>query len=147
MVGRNPLNGEGDDLLALALGVALGRFANLANPIGGVGLGLLLHAPNQLVLGILGGHAGHLFQTAAFVADQLVELDLAGGHRVFAVAAVARALAQVPVALLEQLVLAVEDGFALRKAALLALDLFAPAANLGLEVLAELDQLLIAGHD
>ena len=52
VLGGDALDGQRDDLLGLALGVALGRLADLAQPVGGVGLGLLLHAPHQLGLGL-----------------------------------------------------------------------------------------------
>ena len=90
---------------------------------------------------------GHLLEAAALVADQLLELLLAIGDRLLAAAEVARALAELLVALLEQLELAVEHVLALDEPALFALDLFAASAHFALEVLAELDQLFLAGDD
>ena len=59
---------------------------------------------------------------------------------------VARALADVFVALLEELELAVEHVLALGHSSLVALHFFATSANLDLEVFSELDQLLFSRH-
>ncbi len=125
----------------------LARFADLANPVGRVGLGLLFHPPHQLVLRVLGRHAGHLLEPAALVADELLQLLLAFGDRLFAASELARALAELFVALVEHLELPVEHGVALGDATLLALDFLAPAANLLLEVLAQSDHLFLPGDD
>ena len=111
----------------------LARLTNLADAVGRVGLGLFFHAPHQLVLGVLRGHAGHLLEPAAFLGDQLLELLLASGDRFFAPPELARARDRVFVALFEDLELPVENGLALGDAALLALDLFAAPADFDLE--------------
>ena len=147
MIGGDSLDRQGDDLLRLALGVPLRRLADFANPVGCVGLGLLFHPPNKLVLRVLGRHPGHLLEPAALVADELLQLLLAFGDRLFPASKLARALAELFVALVEHLELPVEHGVALGDAALFALDFLAPAANLLLEVLAQSDHLFLAGDD
>ena len=52
-VGGDALDGEGDDLLRLALGVAPRALANLAEHVGGVGLRLFLEPADQLALRVL----------------------------------------------------------------------------------------------
>ena len=44
LLGGNALDRQCDDFLCLAFRVALGRFADLADPVGGIGLGFLFHA-------------------------------------------------------------------------------------------------------
>ncbi len=147
MLGGDPLDGEGDDLLRLALGVAARRLADLANPVGGVGLRLLFHAADQFALGVLRRHAGQLLEPAPLVGDQLLEFALAIDHGLLAAAEVAHPAAEVLVALIERVELAVELGLPLLDAPLFAFHLFAAAAGLELERLAELDQLFLARDD
>ena len=147
VIGGDALDRQRDDLLRLALGVPFGGFPDLANPVGRVGLGFFFHPANQLVLRVLGGHAGHLLEPAALVADELLELLLALGDRLFAATEVAGAPAELFVALLEHLELAVEHGFPLGDAPLFPFDFLAPTADLLLEVLAQSDQLFFPGDD
>ena len=110
VLGGDALDGERDDLLRLALGVALRRLANLANAVRGVGLRLLLHPAHQLGLRVLGGHAGQLLEAAALARPtSALELLLAVGDRLLAAADSLARRAELAVALVEELELAVED--------------------------------------
>ena len=123
------------------------RLANLAQHVGGVGVRLLFQAADQLVLRVLRRHAGHLLQPAALVRDQLVELLLARLHQLFAAPEVAGALADLAVALLDELELPVEHALALGHAALLQLDRRPPRTKVLLRGLAQLHHLFLAGDD
>jgi hypothetical protein len=72
---------------------------------------------------------------------------LALGNRFLTASKLARALAELFVALVEHLELPVEHGVALGDAALLALHFLASAPNLLLEVLAQADDLFLARDD
>ena len=146
LLGRDPLNGERDDLLRLALGVPSGGLADLADLVGGLGVRLFFHPAHQLGLGVLGRHAGELLEPATFFAVQLLELFFAIGQRLLTAAEVAGALADFLVALLEQLDLPIEDRLLLDDPALLALDFLAAAADVQLGGLAKLDDFLFAGN-
>ena len=50
----NPLNGERDDLLRLAIGISFCRFTNITNAVCGIGLGFISQALNELGLRLLG---------------------------------------------------------------------------------------------
>ena len=121
--------------------------ADLADPVGGVGLRLLLQATNELGLGVLRRHAGHLLEAAALLGDQLLELLLAVGDGLLAAAEVARAAPELLVALLEQLELAVERRLALLDPALVALDLLAALVPLLFATPRGGGSLLLAGDD
>src|SRR6185437_4437517 len=140
VLGCDALNGQRDDLLPFALGVTLGRFTDLANPVGGVGLRLLFHPAHELVLRILRGHARHLLEPAALVAHQPLQLLLAVLNSLFAPAKVTRTFAELFVSLLQYLEFAVEHVLAFSQPALVALDFLPSPANFGLELLAMLDQ-------
>ena len=95
-----------------------------------------------------GRHAGHLLEPAALFADQLLELLLALGDGLLAAAEVARR--GVPSSLSRcssSSNLRSSTVFALGDAALFALDLFAAAADLDFQLLAELDELFLSGDD
>ena len=143
----DPLHGERDNLLRLAIAVALGALPDLAELVGRVGVGLLFEPLHEFRLRLGDRHPGQVFEAAAFVTDHLVELGLFVGNRLLLAAEFARPAAQVLVALFEDLELAVEGGLLFDDAALLGPDLFAAAASLGLPVFAEPDQLFLAGED
>src|ERR1051326_8107571 len=103
MLGCDALNGECDDLLGLALGVATCRLANLAHPIRRVGLGLFFDSADELGLRVLRGHAGHLLETAAVIGDESVLLLFPLRHGLLAAAEFAGPSAKVAISLLEQI--------------------------------------------
>jgi len=144
-VGGDALDGERDDLLRLALGISPRRLANLAQRVGGVGVGLLLEPANQLRLRVLGGHAGHLLEAAALLAQQTFQLLLSRLHHLLAAPKVAGATADVAVALLDGIGAALQGALALADPTLLRLDAASPVAELLLCRLSQLDQLFLAG--
>src|SRR5688572_13983097 len=147
MLCGDALDGESDDALGFAVGVFPGGLANLADSVGRVGVRLFLEPLDQFVLGVLGGHPGQLLQLSPLIADELLELLLAGHHDLFLPSELAGALADFLVALLEHVELAIEHAVALLDPFLLALDLFPAAARFHLPRFAELDQLFLARDD
>src|SRR4029077_4304252 len=140
-------NRQRDDFFRFALCVPLRRFANLSDAICRVRLRFLLHAADELVLGVLRGHSGHLLEPTALVAHELFQFLFTVGDRLLSASELARPLPQLLVALLEHLKFAVEDGIALGDAAFLSLDLLAAPANLLLEAFAQADDLFLARDD
>ena len=124
------------------------RLADLAQPVGGVGVRLLLQAANELGLGVLRGHAGQLLEPAPLVARPASRAPARGRPTVFS---------RRPKSLARRLIslsrcsrssnLRSSVAFALDDAALVALDFLAAAADLDLPRLAQLDQLFLAGDD
>ena len=94
-----------------ALRRALSRISR--RRLAGVGLRLLLQSADQLGLGLLGGHAGHLLEPAALLGDELLELLLPRLDELLAAAEVAGAPADLAVALLDRLDLPLEGALAL----------------------------------
>ena len=68
--------------------------ANLADLVGGVGLRLFLHAPDQLVLGVLGRHARPSARAGAARRRRASRAPLAIGDRLLATAKLARPAAE-----------------------------------------------------
>jgi hypothetical protein len=101
----------------------------------------------ELGLGIGGGKASQLFQSAALLAKELFQLLLALGQRLFAAAKGLGAASGVTLSLLEQVVFTIELAFAVRDAALFALDLFASSANFDLPFFAKSDQFFLTAED
>ena len=62
MVCRALLNGGGNDVAGLFVGLLLGALLDLTHHDGGVVVGVLLHAINEDVLGLVRGHVGHALQ-------------------------------------------------------------------------------------
>jgi len=147
MLGRYPLDCQSDDLLGFALGVAACRFADLADAIGGVGVGLLLHPSNELALGVLSGHPSHLLEAATLFADERRQLLFSLRDSLFTAAEFARPSTEIAVALLEDIGFPIEHRLALGDASFFALDFLATAANFLLEFLAKLDELFLTGDD
>jgi hypothetical protein len=107
---------------------------------------LLLHPVDQLVLGVLHAHAGHLLQPATLLTDELVQLLLTLGDGLLAPPHLARAAANVLVARLQRVRATLQRALALGDAALLDGELLAPAPRLDLPRLADLDQLFLPGQ-
>ncbi len=145
VLGGDPLHGEGDDLLRLALGGAAGGLADLAQPVRRLGLRLLLEPVDQLGLRLGGGHPGELLEPASLLAEHALELERALVHRLFLAAELAPATADLLVALLQDVELAVEVALPLLHAPLGALELLAPLGGFGLPLLAQLDRLFLPG--
>jgi hypothetical protein len=74
VVGGDALDGEGDDLLRLALGVAAGLLLDLADPLRGGGARLLLELVHQLPLGLVGAEAGERLEPLLHLAVAAVEI-------------------------------------------------------------------------
>ena len=123
--------------------------ADLANLVRGVGLRLLLHAADQLVLRVLRRHAGHLLQPAALLADQLLELLPRASATVFSRRP--KSLARLPSSLSRCSTssnLRSSIALALADAALFLLDFFAPRPRIsGSTFSRSLHQLFLAGDD
>src|SRR5689334_5949875 len=147
VLGGDPLNGERDNLLCLALGVASRGFPDLANTIRRVGVRLLFHATDELRLRVLSRHARHLLEAPALFANQRTQLLFALHHRFLATAEFARATAEIAVALLEDVGLAIENRLALGDTSLLALDFLAAPAHFLLEFFAQLDELFLSADN
>src|SRR3954469_8187434 len=147
VLGGDALNGEGDDLLRLPFSVAACRLANLAHAIRRIGLRFLLHATHELGLRVLGGHTCHLLEAAPLFGDESRELLFALHNCLLASAELARSAAELSVSLLEDIGLAIENILALGDPSFLPLYFLAAAAHLGLELLAQPDQLLLSGND
>ena len=141
------LDGQGDDLLRLPLGVAPGPLADLAEHVGRVRLRLLLEAPQELRLGVLSGHPGELLEPTALFAEQPLELLLSALHDVLAATEVARAPPDVAIALLHRLGTALERGFALAEVALFSFDRAPSRPNFLLGGFAKADQLFLPRDD
>jgi hypothetical protein len=147
VLGRDSLDGEGDDLLGLALRVPTGALADLAQLVGGVRMRLLLEPANELRLRVLCGHSRELFEALPLLGDELLQLRLAIGDDLFFSAELARATAEFLVTLLQHVELSVERRLTLPDALFLLLD-FGPAPpNFALERLAKFDELLFTGDD
>src|SRR5436190_2774602 len=142
---RDTLDGEGHDLLRLALGVTACPLANLAELVRGVGVRFLLQPTDQLRLGVLRRHASQLFQSLALVRDELLELVLAFIELLLAPPELTGAAAQLLVALIEDVEFAIERTLPVDDSLLLAFHFRPPAAHFDLELLAQLDQLFLAG--
>jgi hypothetical protein len=88
-----------------------------------------------------------LLEPPPLFGDEIRELLLPLDDGLLATAEFARPAAQLSVALLEDVRLAIEHRLALVDPALFAFDLFAPAAYLRLEFLAQSDELFLTGND
>jgi hypothetical protein len=102
---------------------------------------------HQFRFRIRGRDASQLLESAALLAEELLQLLLPLDYRLFAARDGLHATGVLALTLLEQIVLAIELAFAVLDAALLALDFFAAAPDLDLPVLAELHQLFLAAQD
>ena len=76
MVRRALLDGQGDDVPCALVGLFLGLGLHLAHHHGGVVVGVLLHAVDQDLLGLVRGHAGHALQLVLLAGVHLVGLGL-----------------------------------------------------------------------
>src|SRR5690606_6674498 len=132
----DPLHGERDDLLCLAVGVALRIVADLADPVPGVGQRLFLETTDQLRLGVRGREPGELLEPAALLAAQAVELGLAVVELLLPAPELAGALAEIALLVVHELELLVRLLLAVDNALLLALHFLAALAGLGLPGLA-----------
>ncbi len=142
MVRGDALDGEGDDLLRLALRVAAGLFLDLADAVGGGGLGFLLHLVHQLPARLVGREAGerlqavlHLGGAALQLLLLLLQALLAPHHGLGAL------LLRLPL-LVQEVELAVERLLALLEAALHPLDVVSAACLFALPLLAGAERLL-----
>jgi hypothetical protein len=72
VIRGDPLHGERDDLLGLAVGVAARAFADLAQAVRRIGSSLLLHPANELCLGLVGRHPCQRLQAAPLVGQHAV---------------------------------------------------------------------------
>src|SRR5215207_7203794 len=136
VLGGDPLNGQRYDLLRLALGVAAGALANLADPVRGLGLRLLLHPLHELVSCVDRRHPRERLQPAPLLTDHLVQLLLPVGDQLLLSANLTRAPPELLVALIEHVDLPVERDLPLLYAPLLPVDLVPPLPCLRLPSLA-----------
>ena len=141
VVGGDALDGEGDDLLGLALGVAARLLLDLADALRGVGAGRLLHVVHQLAARLVGAEAGERLQPVLHLGEARAQLLLAGLHPLLAARERLGALVLLLLLLVEDGELAVQRLLALLQPPLEALDVFAAAALLALPLLAGADRL------
>ena len=147
MLGGDPLDRQRDDLLGLAIGVALGALADLADPVRGTGLRFLLEPTDQLRLRLRGGEPRQLLKPTSLLTHEGVEFALSFLELLLAPTEFARPFAGVALLAVDQLELLVELLLALDHATLLALDLFAALAGLDLPGLADLHHFFLPGEE
>jgi hypothetical protein len=147
VLGGNALHGERDDFLRLALGVSSRGLANLPDSVCRLGLCFLGETAHQFRFRITRGHTGQLLETSTLLGDEFVELAFPLRHDLLASPEIAAAAAELLLALIEDIVLAIETGFALLHSPLGALELFAALAGVDLPGLAQFDRLFLAGDD
>src|SRR6185295_19094206 len=88
-----------------------------------------------------------LLETAPLLAEELLEVLLLLGQDLLLTSYIFGAAGGLTLALLQQVVLAIELGLLVLDAPFLALDFLAAAAGFDLPLLAQLDQLFLAGED
>jgi len=147
LLGGYSLDRERNDLLRLALGVPLGGLADLADLVRGIGVCFFFHPMDQLRLRVGGCDSGELLEPAALFAKELVELLLALGQGQLTSAQSLGTPRCVALALLQQVVFAIELSFAVDDSTLLSLYLFASAANFDFPFLTKSDELFLATED
>ena len=145
--GRDPLHRKRHDLLRFAVRVALGRFANLAQPAGRVGQGFVFKPTHQLGLRLIGAESRQLLELAPLLGDELVELLLFRGRHGLASPEFGSAPLHFLFAALERLACTIELCFALEHPLLLAFELDAALSHILLMRLPKLEDFLLARHD
>jgi hypothetical protein len=108
---------------------------------------LFFHPVNELCLGIAGGDSGQLLEAAALFTEKTVELLLALAECLFAAHEAFGAAGGLTLALLEEIVFAIELSFAVGDAALLAFYLFTAAAELDFPFFTKSNQLFLSAED
>ncbi len=147
VVGGDALDGEGDDLLGLAVGVPAGLLLDLADPLGGGCTGLLLHGGHQLPARLVGAEAGERLQLLLYLGEAPAQLGGALLHRLLARAGLAGALILRLRLLVEQQELAVERLLPLLDPPLRPLDFVTPPRLLALPLLLRPEPFLLASQD
>ncbi len=143
MLGRDTLDRERDDLLRLPLRRTARGLANLAHPVGRVGLRLLFHAADQLGLRVPRGEPGELLQPPLLFGVHPAGFLLPLAHLLLAPADFSRLASGLLLPLVDDLEFAVEDRVALLEALLLALDLGPALAHFFVPGFPELHELLL----
>ena len=146
-VRRDALNGERDDLLRLALGVAARDLADLAQRLAASACASSSSRRISSALASCADMPAICSRRRRSSATSLSSSSSRVCTQLLAAPEVARALADLAVALLHELELAVERALALADAALLLLHRHAARAELLLGRLAELHHLFLAGDD
>src|SRR5512147_3174708 len=101
----------------------------------------------ELGLCLVSGDSGEGFEPTLLLANEPFELLLALGHCLFLATELARASADILLALLEHIEFPVERRLAILDPLLLSLDFLATPACFDFPVLAEPDELFLAGDE
>ena len=136
-----------DDFLSLLVGGDLGLLNDVHDACGGIGLGLLGHHLHQVLFGLLGGHAGDVFELLDALVIYLLHFGLAFAQHLNLVVEVLAHLLQLLALFLQVAHLLIEGVLALFQLALLLAQLGVTLAHLLLVLTLHLDEFLLGLQD
>ena len=131
-VAGQPLDGDRDDLLGLALGLLLRLLLDQADLLGGLVAGLVEHIVEQRPLGLVAGHRGDLLETFLSLSDEFRLLALSLGDLRLALAGRRLATRILEIARFERLETLLDRLFLALNALLDLLDLATALLDLSL---------------